>query len=162
MELGGPAVMPVRAHSLATQELARVRHNAGVRTGVYVGVGLAIVFAVWLYVANRVPSLEGVALQRNLIGATAFGLFAAIPVLRFLRAPGNLLVASLVAWSILSVTYRILSMHFVALGERYSAVQVFTLGAVVFMILATLSWIGTCIWRVRAESHISHTNHNHI
>jgi hypothetical protein len=153
--------MPVRAHSLATQELARVRHNAGVRTGVYVGLGLAIVFAVWLYVANRVPSLESAALQRNLIGATAFGLFAAIPVLRFFRTPGNLLVASLVAWSIFSVTYRILSMHFVALGERYSAVQIFTLGAVVFMILATLSWIGTCIWRARS-SHISHSNHNHI
>jgi hypothetical protein len=160
--------MPVRSPSLVSQELSLVVHNAGVRTGVFTGVTLALGFTIWLYVANRVPSLENVALERNFVAAVALALIAAIPVLRFLRAPGNLLVASLIAWSILTLTYRGLTVYFTRLAERYSAVQVFTLGAVVFMILATLSWIGTCLWRLRGDnishsnhhSHISHFNHH--
>ena len=154
--------MSMRTPSQVPQELALVLHNAGVRTGAFTGVALALAFATWLYAANRIPSLENVALERNLIAAIGLGLIAAIPVLRFLRAPGNLLVASLIAWSILSMTYRGLTLHFTRLAERYSAMQVFALGAVVFMILATLSWIGTCLWRLRGP-HISHSNHeSHI
>ncbi len=140
-------------------ELALVLHNAGVRTGAYTGVALAVGFTTWLYVANRVPAFESVALQRNVIAATVLGVIAALPVLRFLRSPGNLLVSSLIAWGILSFTYRGLCMHFKDLADRYSAPQIFALGAIVYMILATLSWIGTCIWRAR-ESHISHSNHH--
>ena len=150
--------MPVRSHSWPAQELALVLRNSGVRMGACAGVALAIGFAVALYLANRVPSLEAYALQRNLVAATVLGLLAAIPVLRFLRAPGNLLVSGLIAWSILAFTYRGLCVHFTALAERYSAVQVFALGAVVYMILATLSWIGTCLWRLR-DSHVPHSSH---
>jgi hypothetical protein len=162
MQLGSPVVMPVRATSLFAQELALVLRNAGVRTGAYAGATLAIGFAVWLYLANRVPSLESVAMERNLAATMILGLLAAIPVLRFLREPGNQLVAGLIAWSILSLAYRGMCLHFTALGERYSAMQVFTLGAVVYMILATLSWIGTCLWRIR-DSHVPHSHHqSHI
>jgi hypothetical protein len=132
--------------------------NAGVRTGAWTGVALALAFSAWLYVANRVPSLESVALERNVIAATVLGVIAALPVLRFLRAPGHLLVSSLIAWSTLTLTYRGLCMHFRDLADRYSTPQIFALGAVTYMILATLSWIGTCIWRAR-ESHVSHSNH---
>jgi len=151
--------MPVRSPSLFSQELALVLHNPGVRTGAFTGVALALGFAISLYVANRVPSLESIALERNFVAAVALALIAAIPVLRFLRAPGNLLVASLIAWSILAFTYWGLTVHFTRLAERYSAVQVFALGAIVFMILATLSWIGTCLWRLRGHD-ISHSNHH--
>jgi hypothetical protein len=126
--------MPSRNPSLLAQEMALVLHNPGVRTGAYAGVALAIGFAAIL------------------------ALLAAVPVLRFLREPGNLLVASLIAWSMLAFAYRAICLHFTALGERYSAMQVFTLGAVVYMILATLSWIGTCLWRLR-HSQISHSHH---
>jgi hypothetical protein len=158
--------MSMRTPSQLSQELALVLHNAGVRTGVFTGVALALGFATWLYAANRVPELENVALERNLIAAIALALIASIPVLRFLRAPGNLLVASLIAWSILAFTYRGLTVHFTHLGERYSTMKIFALGAVVFMILATLSWIGTCLWRLRGphvshSSHESHIRHNH-
>lgn len=125
----------------------------------YTGVALAIGFTTWLYVANRVPAFESVALQRNVIAATVLGVIAALPVLRFLRSPGNLLVSSLIAWGILCFTYRGLCVLFSDLADRYSAPQIFALGAVVYMLLATLSWIGTCIWRAR-ESHVSHSNHH--
>jgi uncharacterized membrane protein YvlD (DUF360 family) len=114
-----------------------------------------MVLVAWLVVANRVPNLEQFALERNLAAAVALGLFAAIPVLRFLRLPGPLLASSLIAWSILALTYRLLCIYFWGLAVRYSAVQLFIIGAVLYMIFATLSWIGTCIFRVR-RSNVSH------
>ena len=58
--------------------------------------------------------------------------------------------------------YRGLMSIYSRLAERYSAMQVFALGAVVFMILATISWIGTCLWRLR-DPHVSHSSHeSHI
>jgi hypothetical protein len=145
-------------------ELALVLHDSGVRTGVGAGVGLAATFITWVYVANRIPSLERVALERNVIAVAVLLLFFLIPVVRFMWQPGRLLVSSLLAWSILALSYRALSMHFLGLTGRYGAMQVFILGAIVYMILATLSWIATCIWRAR-ESHmsshhrVSHSNH---
>jgi|ERR1700682_3895735 len=150
--------MPVRAHLPGYRRLG-VFQNAATRTGVYCGVGLALIFTTWVFVANRMPALEGFALERNLAGALAMGLFAAIPVLRFLRFPGHLLASSLVAWSILSLTYRLLCIHFWGLTARYTAVQILTLGAVVYMILATIAWIAACIWRAR-ETDVSHSNHH--
>jgi hypothetical protein len=153
-----PAVTSVRAHLPGYGKL-HVLRNAAVRTGVYAGAGMAVVLTAWIIAANRFPALEGLALERNLAGAVALGLFAAVPVLRFLRLPGHLLASSLIAWSILAIVYRLLCIYFWLLAERHSAVQLFTLGAVVYMILATLSWIGTLIWRAR-ESNISHSNHH--
>jgi hypothetical protein len=145
--------MPVRVR-LPGYGLTRVFRNAAVRTGIYAGVALTLGFATWLYVANRMPAFENLALERNVVAATVLGLIALVPILRFLRRPGHLLASSLIGWTILTVVYRGLCMHFAALGDRYSAPQVFILGALVYMIFATLSWIGTCLWRAR-ESQAS-------
>jgi hypothetical protein len=93
-------------------------------------------------------------------------LVALIPVLRFWRMPGNLLASSLVAWLIFSLSYRLLCMYFAGLANRYSAVQIFVMGAVAYMLVVTLSWLGTIIRRLRAPevphpSHrVSHQNHH--
>ena len=147
-------MIAVRAHLPGYGKL-HVFKNAAIRTGVYSGVGLSIVLVAWLVVANRAPSLEAFALERNLAGAVVLGLFAAIPVIRFMRLPGPLLASGLIAWSILALTYRLLGVYFWGLSARYSAVHLFTLGTIVYMIFATLSWIGTCIWRAR-EANASH------
>jgi uncharacterized membrane protein YvlD (DUF360 family) len=144
-------VIAVQTH-LPGYSRAHIIKNAAVRTGVYSGAGLSIVLVTWLFIANRAPSLEQFALDRNLAGAVALGLFAAVPVLRFLRLPGPLLASGLVAWSILALTYRVLCVYFWGLAERFSAMHIFMLGAVLYMIVATLSWIGTCLWRARASS----------
>lgn len=125
--------------------------NAAIRTGVYSGVGLSAVLVAWLFVANRVPALESFALERNVAAAVALGLFAVVPLLRFFRLPGPLLSSSLIALSIMALTYRLLCIYFWGLAARYSAVQLFTLGAILYMICATLSWIGTCISRARGS-----------
>ena len=145
--------MPIRVHPPG-YGLTRVFRNAAARTGVFVGVALSLVFTAWLFVANRMPTFEKFALERNVMAATAFGILALVPILRFLRLPGHLLASGLIAWTILTLSYRGLCIHFAALSERYSAPQVFILGVLVYMIFATLSWIGTCLWRVR-ESYVS-------
>lgn len=150
--------MTARAH-LPAYGSFHVFRNASVRTGVYVGFILSIVFSGWVIVANRVPLLDRFALVRNLAAVSVLGLIALIPVLRFWRMPGNLLASSLVAWVLFSLSYRALCMLFVGLAERFSAVQVFVLGAVLYMLVVTLSWIWTIIRRARA-SHVSHPNHH--
>ncbi|HVS90185.1 MAG TPA: hypothetical protein VHF01_18435 [Candidatus Acidoferrum sp.] len=151
--------MSVAAH-LPGYRWFHVFKNVAVRVGVYTGVCLSLALSTWILVANRVPFLERFALERNLAGAALLGLLAVIPVIRFLRSPGYLLSSSLVAWMIFSLTYRLLCIFFDHLGDKYSAFQIFMLGFVLYMILATLSWIGMLIWRVR-ERHISHPN-NHV
>jgi hypothetical protein len=133
--------------------------NASVRMGVYVGVILSIAFSGWVVVANRVPFFDRFALVRNLAAVVLLGLIALIPVLWFWRAPGNLLASSLIAWLLFSLCYRVLCMDFRGLEERFSAIQIFVLGAVPYMLLVTLSWIWTIIRRARA-SDVSHPNHH--
>ena len=151
--------MSVSAH-LPGYRWFHVFKNVAVSMGVYIGVCLSLVLSTWIFVANRVPVLERFALERNIAATAVLGLLAVIPVIRFLRSPGNLLSSSLIAWSIFSLTYRLLCIFFNLLGAKYSAFQIFMLGFVVYMILATLDWIGTLIWRIR-ESHLSHPN-NHM
>jgi hypothetical protein len=151
--------MPVSAH-LPGYKWFHVFKNVAVRMGVYVGVCLSLVMGAWIFVANRLPFLERFALERNLAAAAALGFLFLLPVLRFLRSPGNLLASGLIAWAIFSFTYRVLCLFFELLGYKYSAFQVFMIGLVVYMILATLSWIGTMLWRARANN-VSHPK-NHV
>jgi hypothetical protein len=145
-------------------QLPELRHagvfkNAAVGTGVYAGAALSAIFATWVYVANRVPGTEPFALERNLTAAGVLSLLALVPLIRFCRLPGQLLASGLIAWSIVALTYRIICVYFPGLAEQASAFQIFIMGAVVYMILATLCWVGRCLWRAKG-SGISHSNHH--
>jgi hypothetical protein len=150
--------MPVRAHLPGYRRLGFLR-NASVRTGVYVGLCLSLVFFSWIILANRVPFLERFALVRNIAAALLLAVLAMVPILRFLRMPGPLLASSLIGWVIFSFSYRVFCIFFPGLAQRYAAMQIFMLGAVVYLIVVTLSWIGTIIWRVRTSNE-SHPNHH--
>jgi len=150
--------MSVRAH-LPGYRRFHVFRNAAIRIGVYEAVGLALIFTSWVFVANRVPFLDRFALERNIAAALLLCLFALIPILRFLRMPGHLLASGLVAWLIFSLYYQVLCLFFRRLGDWHGAIQVFMFGAVVYLIVATVSWIGAAIWRVR-EADASHSNHH--
>ena len=125
-------------------------HNAAIRTGVYTGICLSLVFAAWLAIANQVPFLERFAFERNVGAAGVFVFLAAVPVRRFLRWPGNLLPASMIAWMIFSVVYRILALIYHGLSDWHSTFQVFMVGAVSYMMFTTLFWIVAIIRRARA------------
>lgn len=133
-----------------------LRHTPA-RVGIYTGVWLSVVFVAWVVFANRVPFLEPLAQQRNVIATLLLAFIASIPVLRFLSSPGELLVSGLLAWGVLTFAYRILSWKFALLQYYYSTFHIFVLGAVVYLLFATLSWIGMIVWRARAAqgTHVS-------
>jgi hypothetical protein len=146
-------------------ELTLAAHNSAIRTGMWSGISMAVVFIAWLFIANRMPASESFALERNVIAASILAILFMVPVVRFMWQAGRLLAASLTAWWIFSLVYRLLCVVFSGLPERYTPMRVFILGSVVCMILATLSWIVTVIWRTRAShmaSHhgVSHSNHH--
>jgi hypothetical protein len=146
-------------------ELSLAAHDSALRTGVWTGISMVVVFVAWLFIANRMTASEKFALERNVIAASVLAILFMVPVVRFMWHAGRLLASSLAAWWIFSIAYRLLCIGFSALSERYTPMRVFILGSVVCMILATLSWIATLIWRTR-ESHIashhrvSHSNHH--
>src|ERR1700739_5045396 len=84
-----------------------LRHTPA-RVGMYTGVWLSVVFVAWVVIANRVPFLEPLAQQRNVIATLLLALIASMPVLRFLRSPAELLVSGLLAWSVLTLPSRLL------------------------------------------------------
>jgi hypothetical protein len=131
--------------------------NVPVRVGLYTGVCLSVVFTGWVLAANRLPLLEPLARQRNTAATLLLLLIAAMPVVRFLRSPADLLLSGLLAWSLLTLTYRLLDFFFLLLEEYYSAFHVFVLGAVAYLLFATLSWVGMIVWRARAaqDTHTS-------
>ena len=148
--------MAINAH-LPGFRWFHVFRNAAVRTGVYAGVFLSLIFTIWLVLANRVPVLDHFARERNIAAAAALCLFAAVPIFRFVRWPGHLLASGLITWLIFTLSYRTLCLIFSGLSDWHSTFQVFMLGAVVYMILTTICWIGASIWKAR-ESQASHPN----
>src|SRR5437867_12230768 len=126
--------MLVRPH-LPGYRWFHVFRNAAIRTGVYVGVCLTLVFTAWLVIANHAPFLERFALERNVAAASILGFLAAVPVFRFLRLPVPLLASSLIGWLIFSLSYRALCLVFRGLSNWHSTFQIFMLGAVVYLIL---------------------------
>jgi len=137
--------------SASSPRIVRPFRNVAARTGVYSGVGLSVVFAAWIFIANRVPALDPFMRERNLTAVILLGGIALVPVMRFLLVPAKLCISSLLGWSIFSVIYAIFSAYFSGLREHFGAFQVFVLGAVLYMIVAAVSWVGNLIWRTRAS-----------
>jgi hypothetical protein len=147
--------MAVRA---SNHWLVSLFRGAAVRTGLYTGVSLSLVFTSWLVIANRMPFLEPLAVTRNVAATILLTMIACIPVVRFFRSPSELLLSSMLAWGMFTLVYGSLCIKFTLLDQYYSTLQIFVLGAVIYLLLATLFWIGTIIWRVRA-THSSHPRH---
>jgi hypothetical protein len=135
----------------------RFLENVEMRVGIYTGVCLSLVFTGWLFCANRVASLERIAEERNVVAVIVLFFFACLPVLRFYRQPAGLLVSGLLGWSLLTICYRLLCLKFSLLAERDSALEIFAMGAIVYLIVATLSWLGTIVRKAR----MAHTTHLH-
>ena len=154
-----------RQETHINDELNLAVHDCAIRTGLWSGVAMVVVFVTWIFVANRLPASEKFALERNVLTASILAILFMVPVVRFMWQAGRLLASSLTAWWIFSLSYRLLCIVFTGLPERYTPMRVFILGSVVCMILATLSWIVTLVWRTReshmaSHHHVSHSNHH--
>lgn len=115
--------------------------NASLRIGVLTGVYLSCVFFSWVFVANRVPELDSFAGTRNLAARAAIILLMAIPVLRFRRQPVRIFVSGLTAWTLLTLTYMAMEMHFSLLESRMGAFHFFMLGTFSYGFVAVFHWV---------------------
>ncbi|MBS1840285.1 MAG: hypothetical protein JSS69_14885 [Acidobacteria bacterium] len=133
--------------------------DSAFRLGVYIGLCLFGVFGVWVVVANKFPVFERVAFGRNILAFVAAVLFALIPIARFRKSPGSMLGSGLIAWAVFSFLYRLSCLYFTALPLWHTAWQVFTAGALLYLIAATLAWIVGLVFRVRASHSAARQNH---
>jgi hypothetical protein len=145
----------VAAASNSEQHRVRWIGHPAVRIGLGIGVAASLVLIAWVFLANRVPSLETLAMERNVAAEAVLGMLALIPVVVFFREPGQLLVSGLTAWSLLSFTYWLLTLYFTALSERLSTTQLVAKGFLGYLIAMVLTWVLSCIQRVR-HSRVSH------
>lgn len=142
--------MPLRGHRVGSRWFEGLPSSAFL-TGLYTGLFASVVLLAWLFVANRVPSLERFAPERNAVAASVLLAAALVPVLRFLRHPGRLLLSGLTAMAVFSFSYRLMCLYFVSLSKRMGAFHVFMIGAIAYGIVATLVWIGGLLWSVRSH-----------
>ncbi|GAC1634206.1 MAG: hypothetical protein NVS9B14_10030 [Candidatus Acidiferrum sp.] len=133
--------------------------DSAFRMGLYIAGCLFATFATWVVVANRFIWFEHFALERNAVAISVMVLFALLPILRFRRKPGRVLVSGLVAWSIFSFLYRLLCLFFEGLASWHGAWQVFMVGVVLYLFAATLAWVVGLVFRVRAAHAGPRENH---
>ena len=109
--------------------------------GMVVGAGLSGVAIAWLLIANRLPSLDHLAMLRN-IGAGALGVALMLgPVCRYRRHPSHVFVCGLTAWSVLTLVYSILQIPFPRLATRMGTFHFFILGALILGLASALLWV---------------------
>ena len=141
----------------AAQSSFNPLQDVAARTGVYTGLSLVALFT-GLLVVSRMPMPKSLAASGNIVAAGLLAVAGSVPVVRFYRAPSEMLLSSLLGWAIFTLAYGGLYVKFEMLEQYYSTSEVFMMGVLMYLLLATLSWIGTIIWRVRA-AHISHPRH---
>jgi hypothetical protein len=109
--------------------------------GAIVGLGLAAVAVAWLLVANRELWLEQFAVDRNLSAAALMGVVMLVPVVAFVKYPLRIFLSGIVAWTVLTMTYSVMTTRFADLESRLSAFHLFVLGAVAYVLAAVFVWL---------------------
>jgi hypothetical protein len=120
-------------------------------TGVYTGALLILVMLSALVAANRIPSLEVHALERNAVSYCFFVLFMLIPIARFWNRPAYMYASAMIAWTLFVGAFDIAGMVFRNLDEtiRHDPFQALIEGAVVYGIGAVFFWVGEMILHAR-------------
>jgi hypothetical protein len=121
--------------------------------GLYTGAMLTVAMLGALVVANRIPSLENYAFERNAASYALFVIIMLLPVLRFLNRPAKMFVASMTGWTLLTVGYDFAGLYFRNLFSvlQRTPFEVLTEGAVIYGILAVAAWV--CAMILHARRH---------
>jgi len=123
-----------------------------IRTGIYCGSLLIIATLGSLVVANRVPSLEQYAFERNATCYTLFVLLMLVPVVRFLTRPVQMFASAMLAWGMFVVVYDAAGFYFRDLFVVLrTPLQALAEGTVVYGIFAVGSWV--CGMLLHAMNH---------
>jgi hypothetical protein len=131
------------------------------RTGLFAGVGLSLVFVAWLFIANRMPALEDFALIRNAVGAALMMILMILPAATYVRFPGRLLASGLTSWTLFALCYRLMEEFFELLETRVGAFHLFMLGAVLYLIVAVFSWVTLLFLSTRRPAAPVHHGKTH-
>lgn len=132
------------------RELRRVA-----RTGALVGVLLSSILTVWLFVANRVPSLERFAEIRNAIAVILLLLAALIPVARFRNSAKEIFPSGVIGLGMASLCYYAWTVYFERLSDRLSPFQIFVLGTASYGLAAAILWLISLIRSARHHHHMA-------
>jgi len=140
---------PPAEHPVIT--IAKKSHPA-VWTGVYTGTLLVIVMLGALVAANRIPGLEGYALERNAASYSLFVLFMLIPVVRFLNRPVLLFASAMIGWTMFVAAYDIAGMVFRNLFDVLrTPLEALIEGACIYGVVAVGSWVGAMALQARRQ-----------
>lgn len=124
--------------------------HPALRTGVYTGALLIVTMLGALVAANRVPSLERYALERNAIFYTLFVLLMLAPVCRFLNRPQSMFAAAMIGWVLFVIAYDVAGMYFSSLFDVLrTPFQALVEGAVVYGVFAGGSWVAGMLFHAR-------------
>lgn len=136
-------------------------YRMAIRTGLIVGQLQCILLSAWLVMANRLPVFEPYAAERNFVAAIAAFVFAAMPVVWFLRSAPRLLIAGGISWSLLSVCYFAWSLYFERLisATRVTALHLFVLGIGAYGAIAALVWVASLLLGLRRAAPVAEPTH---
>ncbi len=123
--------------------------NPSVRVGIRIGVAAAFVLVAWVFLANRVSSLEPFAMERNVAAEAVLAFLFLIPIVLFVRRPLQLLLSGLIAWSVFSLAYWLLGFYFTVLTERWSTFQIVAKGFLGYLIAMVITWVISAIRRAQ-------------
>jgi hypothetical protein len=142
---------PRKQDSLIEAHPSRPALKTGVYTG---GLLIAVMFAA-LILANRFPSLERYALERNTAFYGAFFILTLVPVLRFLSRPLQMFSSAMIAWVMFVACYDFAGLFFRHLFQVLrTPFEVLIEGAVVYGFCAVGSWVGGMILHARHHAII--------
>ena len=126
------------------------RWHPAVRVGIYTGALLIVTMLGALVAANRFPSLESYALERNGVFYTFFILLMLVPVCRFLNRPQSMLAASMIGWLLFVGAYDLAGFYFRSLFDVLrTPFQALVEGAVVYGVFAGGSWVAGMLFHAR-------------
>jgi Ca2+/H+ antiporter len=129
------------------------RPSPALWTGVYLGTLLNIVMIAALVAANRFPSLEPYALERNAASCGLFVLFLLIPVIRFARRPTQMFAAGFTGWVLFVAGYRLAGFYFPSLFQVLrTPFEALLEGCVLYGVAAVIFWVAGMIFEVRRHA----------
>ena len=137
--------------SAQNARIAAPRKHPVLRVGLYTGALLIMVMLTALVAANRVPSLERYALERNAASYSLFVLFMTLPILRFWNQPLKMFASGMLGWIMFVVAFDISGMVFRDLFDslRHDPLMALVEGGLVYGTCAVISWVGGMILHAR-------------
>jgi len=121
--------------------------------GVYIGALLNVIMIAALVAANRFPSLEPYALERNAASYGLFVLVLLIPVVRFFRRPAQMFAAGLVGWVLFVAGYNLAGLYFHNLfSVLRTPFEALVEGCVLYGIAAVTVWVVGMIFYARRHT----------